>query len=232
VKNGKGKTTYKSSNAKVAKVSSKGVVTAIKAGTAKITVANNGAKAVFKVTVIKKSQKISGLKKSYVKSYGSKKFSLGCKASGKTKLTYTSSNKKVATVSSSGKVTVKNGGTAVITVKTSGNTKYKGATAKTKIIVIPKNFSAKDITGVNKYGNHGVKILWKKTTGASGYTVQYSTNNNFITRKEAKCSKNNKSVTITGLKKGVTYYVRMRTYISVSGKKYVGKWCTINFKAP
>lgn len=46
-----GKVTYKSSNKKVATVSSKGVVKGIKKGTAKITVTCNGVSKTFKVTV-------------------------------------------------------------------------------------------------------------------------------------------------------------------------------------
>ena len=57
VKNGKGTTTYKSSNSKVAKVSKTGKVTGLKKGTAKITVANNGVKKTFKITV--KNPKLS-----------------------------------------------------------------------------------------------------------------------------------------------------------------------------
>jgi uncharacterized protein YjdB len=114
VKNGKGKTTYKSSNTKVAKVSSKGVVTALKKGTAKITVTNNGVKKTFKVTV--KNPKLNATKKTLkVK----KSFTL--KITGKVgKATFTSSNKKVATVNSKGKITAKKKGTAYITVKTNG----------------------------------------------------------------------------------------------------------------
>jgi hypothetical protein len=114
VKNGKGKTTYKSSNTKIAKVSSKGVVTAVKAGTAKITVTNNGVKKTFKVTV--KNPKLSTTKKTLkVK----KSFTL--KITGKVgKATFTSSDKKVAKVNSKGKITAKKKGTAYITVKTNG----------------------------------------------------------------------------------------------------------------
>lgn len=46
-----GKITYKSSNSKIATVSSKGVVKGKKKGTAKITVTCNGVKKVFTVTV-------------------------------------------------------------------------------------------------------------------------------------------------------------------------------------
>jgi uncharacterized protein YjdB len=114
VKNGKGKTTYKSSNTKVAKVNAKGVVTAVKKGNAKITVTNNGIKKIFKVTV--KNPKLNATKKTLkVK----KSFTL--KITGKIgKATFTSSNKKVATVNSKGKITAKKKGTTYITVKTNG----------------------------------------------------------------------------------------------------------------
>jgi hypothetical protein len=114
VKNGKGKTTYKSSNTKVAKVNSKGVVTALKKGTAKITVTNNGVKKTFKVTV--KNPKLNATKKTLkVK----KNFTL--KITGKVGTAkFTSSNKKIATVNSKGKITAKKKGTAYITVKTNG----------------------------------------------------------------------------------------------------------------
>lgn len=51
VKNGKGSTAYKSNNTKIAKVDSKGKITALKAGTAKITVTNNKVSKVFTVKV-------------------------------------------------------------------------------------------------------------------------------------------------------------------------------------
>jgi hypothetical protein len=51
VNNGDGKTTYSSSNTKVAKVDKNGKVTGVKKGTATITVTNNGVSKDFKVTV-------------------------------------------------------------------------------------------------------------------------------------------------------------------------------------
>lgn len=52
VKNGNGKTTYKSNNTKIAKVDSRGKVTALKSGTAKIMVTNNKVSKVFTVKVL------------------------------------------------------------------------------------------------------------------------------------------------------------------------------------
>lgn len=116
VKKGKGKTTFKSSNTKVAKVDSKGKVTAIKKGTAKITVANNGVKKTFTVTV--KNPKLNATNKTL-----KVKEAFTLKITGRVgKATFTSGNKKIATVNSQGKVMAKKRGTTDITVKTNGIT--------------------------------------------------------------------------------------------------------------
>ena len=103
------KVTYTSSNKKVATVSGKGLLTAKKAGTAKITVK------VAKAT----PTGINGVPAS--KSLKKKKsFTIKAKlvpAGSDAKITYKSSNKKVATVNAKGKVTAKGSGTTVITVK-------------------------------------------------------------------------------------------------------------------
>lgn len=114
VTNGSGKTTFSSSNKKVATVDSKGKVTAKKKGTVKITAKNNGKSASVTITV-----KNPKLNKTKVKIKAKKSFKL--KVTGGTgKVTYKSSKKKVATVSNKGKITGKKKGTATITVKVSG----------------------------------------------------------------------------------------------------------------
>ncbi len=124
VKNGKGKTTYKSNNKKVAKVSAKGVVTALKKGTAKITVTNNGVKKIFTVKV--KNPKLNKTKITLKKG---KSFTL--KITGKVGTAkFTTSKKSVATVNKNGKITAKKKGKAIITVKTNGITLKATVTVK------------------------------------------------------------------------------------------------------
>lgn len=116
VKNGKGKTTYKSNNTKVAKVSSNGVVTGVKKGTAVITVTNNKVSKTFKVTV-----KNPTLNRTTLNLKAKKNYTL--KVQGKIgKVTFKSSNAKVATVNAKGKVVAKKKGNATITVKANGIT--------------------------------------------------------------------------------------------------------------
>ncbi|HCT91334.1 MAG TPA: hypothetical protein DF613_08135 [Lachnospiraceae bacterium] len=114
--------TYKSSKKSVAKVTGKGKVTGLKAGTAKITVTVKKGKSkknlIYKITV--KKPKLS--KNSFTVGVG-KSVVLAVKnkpgKSVKAKYKWTSSNKSVAAVTSKGKVTGKKEGTATVKVKVS-----------------------------------------------------------------------------------------------------------------
>ena len=131
--------TYKSSNNAVATVTNKGVITAKKKGTCKITVTsiyNSKVKGTIKVTVSKKKQntKITLEKKKTTIAVGKTttikiKSYKGISRKG---VKFASSNKKVATVSSKGKVTAKKAGTATITVTSVVN---KKAVAKFTVTV-------------------------------------------------------------------------------------------------
>lgn len=111
---------YKSSNTKVAKVSSSGKITAVAAGTTAITVTAGSYKATCKVTVPGIGNVKSSLTLKKGKTVTLKPTLYGVTAD----VTYTTSKKSVATVSASGKITAKKKGTAVITVK-AGKYSYK-----------------------------------------------------------------------------------------------------------
>jgi uncharacterized protein YjdB len=118
----------------VAKVSSKGVVTAVAKGTATITVkTTSGKTATCKVTVKEISSTSVKLNKTSVTINKGKTYTLkGTMAPSNTtdELTWSSSNSKVAKVSSKGVVTAVAKGTATITVKT---TSGKKATCKVTV---------------------------------------------------------------------------------------------------
>ena len=122
-----GNATFRSSNKKVATVSSKGIVKAKKAGKVNITVRVGNYKQVVKITVKKPTMK---LVKSSAKLKKGKKVTIKVKAAPVSKVTFKSSNKKVATVSSKGVVKAKKKGTATITVKCNGITKKFKVTVK------------------------------------------------------------------------------------------------------
>lgn len=122
----KEKITYSSSNKKVATVSSKGVIKAQKAGTAKITVKSGSKKVVVTVKVIGvKTTKLSAVPEIKTIKKG-KTFKIKAVAAPKNtddKITYKSSNKKIATVTSKGVVKGLRKGTVTITVQSGSQKK-------------------------------------------------------------------------------------------------------------
>ena len=120
------KVTYKSSNKKIAKVTSGGKITAVAPGKATIT-ATSGSKKV-KITVT-----VPGIEnvKSSVSVKKNKTLTLKPKTYGiSEKVTYTSSNTKVATVTANGKIKGIKKGTAKITIKAGTFTKTVKVTVK------------------------------------------------------------------------------------------------------
>ena len=67
-----------------------------------------------------------------------------------------------------------------------------------------------------------LKVTWKKIKGVK-YQVQYSLKKNMKNAKTKKNIKKN-SVTLKKLKSNKKYYVRVRAYKEINGKKYFGKW--------
>ena len=81
-----------------------------------------------------------------------------------------------------------------------------------------KNFSVS--AGKKKF-----TAKWSKASGASGYEVQYATNSKFTKgKKTVNVSKSSGSKTVKSLGSKKTYYVRVRYYKTVSGKKYYSNW--------
>lgn len=119
--NSQEKVTYKSSNTKIATVSSTGVITAKKVGKVTITVQSGKQKATVTLTV-KKAPALKAIKNVPTKKTITKGKTYTLKpqlypSGAIAKITYTTSNKSIATVDSKGKITAKKKGTAVITLK-------------------------------------------------------------------------------------------------------------------
>lgn len=72
-------------------------------------------------------------------------------------------------------------------------------------------------------------VKWKKVTGITGYQIQYSTSSSFAKGNKAVTVKSTTAVskTIGSLTSKKKYYVRMRTYKTVSGKNYYSTWSTV-----
>jgi len=178
-------------------------------------------------TIGKAVKKITVSSTSIRKAYGSKAFSLKAKTVSGEKLTYTSSAKKVAAVNSKGKVTVKNFGKATITITSKESANYKKAVKKVTVTVQPKKGKLSSVKSSKKAQ---MTVKWKKDSKASGYQITYATDKKFskaktksVTVKSGKTT----SKTIGKLKKGKTYYVKVRSYKTVSGKKIYGSYSAV-----
>lgn len=70
-----------------------------------------------------------------------------------------------------------------------------------------------------------VKVTWKKVSNSLGYQIQYATNKKF--KKAKKKTVKSTFVTLKKLKKKKTYFIRIRAYKIVVGKKVYGKWSSV-----
>ena len=141
------KLSYKTSNKKIAMVSSKGVITGKKAGTVKITITAKKSKyktvkKTITVKVYRQNQKVTA---SNVKLTTGQRKNLGAKA--RTRLSYKSSNPKVVTVDKKGNLTAKKTGTAKITVTALANNTYNKA-SRTITVTVVKKFIPKQTESV------------------------------------------------------------------------------------
>ena len=109
----------------------------------------------------------------------------------------------------------------VKTVKVTFKGNYSG-TKTLKYRIAPKNTSKLTV----KAGKKSINVRWKKQASqTTGYQIQYSTKKNFKGAKTITVKKNSTTkTTIKSLKKGTTYYVRIRTYKTVNKKAVASNW--------
>ena len=76
-----------------------------------------------------------------------------------------------------------------------------------------------------KAGKGKLSVSWKKNSKASGYQIRYSLKSSFSGAKTVTV-KSGKTTTkkLTGLKRGKRYYITVRAYKTVKGKKYYSSW--------
>ena len=155
----------------------------------------------------------------------------------KTSYTYDGKAKKPSvTVKLSGKtlksgtdytVTYKNNksvGKATVTITGKGG--YTGTVTKS-FKINPKKTAVKKLTSPKKAQ---LKVTYKKVAGVTGYQVTYSTSKKFTksTTKTATVKGVSKlSKTVKSLKKGKTYYVKVRSYKTVGGTKYYSSYSAV-----
>ena len=151
---------------------------------------------------------------------------LGGKAKESAKLTYKSDSKYVK-VDKKGKVTIAKNfvGKATITVTASATKTYQETTKKVTVTVNPAGVK---LIGVKNYKGKKLKAYWKKNTKVTGYQVQYSTSSKFKSAKTVTVKGcKNTSKNIYQLAKKKKYYVRVRTYKTVSKVNYYSGWSNV-----
>jgi len=120
----------------------------------------------------------------------------------------------------------KNIGTATVTI--TGKGKY-GASVNKTFKINPKPVALTSLTA----GSKKLTVKWKKGKNITGYEVQYSLKSNFKSAKKVTISKASTVKTILkNLKANKTYYVRIRTYKTVKGKKYYSTWSKVKSAKP
>lgn len=113
-------------------------------------------------------------------------------------------------------------GTATVTITGKGN--YAG-TKKVSFKIVPKNVN---LTGATNRKGKNVTLKWKKDSAVSGYEVYRSNSRNAGYKKiKVISSKNTTNYKNTKLKKGRTYYYKVRAYKKVNGKKIYGGYSNI-----
>lgn len=113
----------------------------------------------------------------------------------------------------------KNVGTASVKVTFKGN--YSGSVTKS-FTILPKNTSISKLSAQKI----GFKVCWKKITSqTTGYQIRYSAKSSMANSKSVTINKNSTtSKSISKLSPKKKYYVQIRTYKTVNGKKYYSSW--------
>lgn len=137
--------------------------------------------------------------------------------------------KKIATVKGNKKVTYtdkavknKNGVRYFYSIQAYNgkNTSAYNKTGTQSVRMISQSFSKP----ISK-GSRTVLVKWKRNKKAAGYQIEYSTSKQWKNSKIARIRSGKKtSKTLKGLKRGKTYYFRVRSYQKVGKTTYASAW--------
>ncbi|MDO4805879.1 MAG: lectin-like protein [Coriobacteriales bacterium] len=228
---------YKTSDAKVAKVSASGVVTPVGVGTVTVSLTaaakGNYKETTKKVTVVV-TQGAQTIAAANMECVLGKTVKLGAKASGGGKLTYKSSSSKVATVSAKGVVKGKKVGTVKVTVTAAATKNWKKATKVVKVKVGKANpivASAKKKTISVAYGKVKSKAVATaanvRVSKAKGAVSFSNASTGSIAKKFAVDAKTGKVTVPKKTKKGK--YAVVVTATAAGNKSYVSGAKTVTY---
>lgn len=89
---------------------------------------------------------------------------------------------------------------------------------------VSKPSKVQGVKVTNKKGRK-IQVTYKKAGGVTGYQILYAANSKLKQAKKKTTSKN--SYTLSKLKKGRTYYIKVRAYKKKNGKTYYGAYSTV-----
>jgi len=117
-----------------------------------------------------------------------------------------------------------NSGLASVVIKGEGN--YSG-TRTLFFRIIPKKAVLSSVKSIKK---KSITVKWKNDTQATGYQIRLSLKSSFAKSKMITINtKNIHSAVIKKLIKGKKYYIQIRAYKSIGGKKYPGAWSKMKY---
>ena len=239
--------TWLSSTPSVATVSQSGVVTGVKEGTAQISVitADGSKTAICSVIVSGQTQTEPGTQTGGIIDPATGKTAAATFSGMEIELDYTStayngSDKEpgVSIQDASGNDLTEdvdytldyynNLTVGKATVIVSGKGKYAGVIAGVRFTIKPKTVTVKS---VKKASSRKLNVVWAShKTQTTGFQVRYATTKKFKSGTYKTVTLTSKSATskaLTKLKAGKTYYVKVRAYKTVDGKKIYSSWSKV-----
>lgn len=151
-------------------------------------------------------------------------YSTSSKFTSKTSKTATAKKDKTTAKTVSGLKSKTKYYVRVRTYKTSGKkTKYSSWSGAKSVTTKVAKVNFKSVSAERL----GFTAKWSKAPSVSGYRVQYSTSSKFdkkVTKALKVTNGNATSATITGLKGGKKYYVRVQAYVNQGKKSYSGAY--------
>ena len=239
--------TWLSSTPSVATVSQSGVVTGVKEGTTQISVitADGSKTAICSVTVSGQAQTEPGTQTGGIIDPATGKTAAATFSGMEIELDYTStayngSDKEpgVSIQDASGNDLTEdvdytldyynNLTVGKATVIVSGKGKYAGVIAGVRFTIKPKTVTVKS---VKKASSRKLNVVWAShKTQTTGFQVRYATTKKFKSGTYKTVTLTSKSATskaLTKLKAGKTYYVKVRAYKTVDGKKIYSSWSKV-----
>ncbi len=112
--------------------------------------------------------------------------------------------------------------TGKATIKIAGKGNYVGTISKS-FVIYPQKPTLRSVKSTRE---KTMTVKWKKDSNATGYKITYATNSKF--------TKNKKTITVSSYKKykktieklssNKKYYVKLRSYVTIDGKKYYSSY--------